>query len=284
MWQVSLRRLNMVLFFVCLFCSTFLLIGECVWATFTSFYLDPYLSFPLRIDALCFQARCRKRRLYMVLVFCVYFIVHFFWLVNACFCCVSFSFFSIPSQQIGSVKHLRNDLFCVEWDIKPQLSHANLEKWLTRTMCDDNRADVDQAVSMFSQLQQVDPYRLDNMDTYSNLLYVKVCYRQRKCAENYNIILLLLLHPLPSVPLRCWLGGRKGIRPVKNLSGGVLAWSSVWSEVQTCIWPSWCHCHSLSLASVKSRLVLPYWYQLTWVVRDKEPLKGARVCVCTTPV
>ena len=28
------------------------------------------------------------------------------------------------------------------------------------------------------------------------------------------------------------------------------------------------HCHSLSLASVKSRLVLPFWYQLTWVVPD----------------
>jgi len=40
----------------------------------------------------------------------------------------------------------------------------------------------------------------------------------------------------------------------------------VWSNVQTCIWPSWCHCHSLSLASVKSRLVLPFWYWLTWVV------------------
>jgi len=25
---------------------------------------------------------------------------------------------------------------------------------------------------------------------------------------------------------------------VKNLSGGVLTWLSVWSEVQTCIWPS----------------------------------------------
>jgi len=36
----------------------------------------------------------------------------------------------------------------------------------------------------------------------------------------------------------------------------VLAWLSVCSEVQTCIWPSWCHCHALSLASVKSRLVL----------------------------
>jgi len=34
------------------------------------------------------------------------------------------------------------------------------------------------------------------------------------------------------------VGGRKGIRPVKKLSGGVLAWLSVWSEVQTCICPS----------------------------------------------
>ena len=43
------------------------------------------------------------------------------------------------------------------------------------------------------------------------------------------------------------------------------------------LWPSWCHCHSLSLASVKSRLVLPFWYRLTWVVPDKGPLN---VCVC----
>jgi len=41
---------------------------------------------------------------------------------------------------------------------------------------------------------------------------------------------------MPSVLWRCWLGGRKGIWPVKNLSGGVLAWLSVCSEVQTCIW------------------------------------------------
>ena len=79
---------------------------------------------------------------------------------------------------------------------------------------------------------------------------------------------------LPSVLWHCWLGGRKGIRPVKKLSGGMLAWLSVWSEVQTCIWPSWCHCHSLSLASVKSRLVLPFWYRLTRVVLENGPLNG----------
>jgi len=46
------------------------------------------------------------------------------------------------------------------------------------------------------------------------------------------------------------------------------------------IWPSLCHCHSLSLASVESRLVLPFWYRLTQVVLDKGSLNGsARVCV-----
>jgi len=29
------------------------------------------------------------------------------------------------------------------------------------------------------------------------------------------------------------LGSRKGIRPVKKMSGGVLAWLSVWNEVHT---------------------------------------------------
>jgi len=49
----------------------------------------------------------------------------------------------------------------------------------------------------------------------------------------------------------------------------------------TCLSPSWCHCHSLSLAPVKSRLVLPFWYRLTRGDPDKGPLK---VCVCVTQV
>jgi len=40
------------------------------------------------------------------------------------------------------------------------------------------------------------------------------------------------------------VGRQEGHRACKILSGGVLAWLSVWSEVQTCMWPSWCHCHS----------------------------------------
>ena len=65
-------------------------------------------------------------------------------------------------------------------------------------------------------------------------------------------------------------------------SSGVLAWLSVWSEVQTCIWPSGCHCHSLSLASVKSRLVFPFWHRLTWVVPEKGRYTGVVVVVSWT--
>ena len=66
----------------------------------------------------------------------------------------------------------------------------------------------------------------------------------------------------------------------KTLSGGVLAWLSVWSEVQICIWSRRCHCHSLSFASVKSRLILLFLYRLTRAVLDKGPLNRYCCCCC----
>jgi len=53
------------------------------------------------------------------------------------------------------------------------------------------------------------------------------------------------------------MGGKKGIQPAKKLSSGMLAWLSVWGEVQICTWPSRCHCHSISLAPVN-----PDWFYL----------------------
>jgi len=44
-------------------------------------------------------------------------------------------------------------------------------------------------------------------------------------------------------------------RPVKKVSGRVLVWLSVWGEMRILIWPSWCHCYSLSLAPV-----IPDWF------------------------
>ncbi len=35
-------------------------------------------------------------------------------------------------------------------------------------------SEVDAAIDQFEKLQDLDPYRLENMDTFSNLLYVKV--------------------------------------------------------------------------------------------------------------
>jgi len=39
--------------------------------------------------------------------------------MRVCFCCVCFHFL-VLSQEIGREERLRNDLFCVGWDVKPQ--------------------------------------------------------------------------------------------------------------------------------------------------------------------
>ena len=87
---------------------------------------------------------------------------------------------------------------------------------------------------------------------------------QTLCGHNTHITRCLKKHNTFCFSVWCFsafsaltllVGWQKGHPACKKLSGEVLAWLSVWSEVQTCIWPSWCHCHSLSLAPVKSRLV-----------------------------
>ena len=95
------------------------------------------------------------------------------------------------------------------------------------------------------------------------------------------VILKYVSHIIAFSALTLLVRQQEGHPACEKVSGGVLVWLSVWSEVHTCIWPSWCHCHSLSLASVKSRLVSPFWYRLTRVVPDKGPLNVCVfVCVC----
>ena len=129
------------------------------------------------------------------------------------------------------------------------------------------------------------------MDWHSRLLATflflhstcqKYVYTQLYIKRSQNLFLLVTKTRKPSLEatlitlymyqysaLTLLVGWQEGHPACKKQSGGVLLWLSVCSKVQTCIWPSWCHCHSLSLASVKSRLVLPFWYWLTWVVPDK---------------
>jgi len=53
------------------------------------------------------------------------------------------------------------------------------------------------------------------------------------------------------------VGRQERLLTCKKLSGGMLAWLFVWVKLQICIWPSWCHCHSLFLAAVN-----PDWFYL----------------------
>jgi len=102
------------------------------------------------------------------------------------------------------------------------------------------------------------------------------------CYDTFNISSAMVLYASASQTfnaLTLLVGQQEGHPACKKLSGWVLEWLSVWSEVQTCMWPSGFHCHSLSLALVKSRLVFPFWCWLTWVVLDNGPLNG---CVCFT--
>ena len=67
------------------------------------------------------------------------------------------------------------------------------------------------------------------------------------------------------------VGWQEGHPACKKQSGGVLAWLSVWGGVQTCIWPSWCHCHSLSLAPVN-----PDWFYLSGIGLPRLSWKRGR--------
>ena len=60
-----------------------------------------------------------------------------------------------------------------------------------------------------------------------------------KCNIMSSLILLYISHILLAFSaLMLLVGWQEGHPACKKLSGGVLAWLSVWSDVQTCIWPS----------------------------------------------
>ena len=97
-------------------------------------------------------------------------------------------------------------------------------------------------------------WKAEKLQNTTYLIHIEH-YRQK-----ISFFTLIILPPvlLPSLLWRCWLGSRKGIQPVKKFSGGMLAWLCVWVKVQICIWPRWCHCHSLYLAPVNPhRVYLP---------------------------
>jgi len=144
-------------------------------------------------------------------------------------------------------------------------------------------------------------YRWGMWSTANQHVYLSASIPESRCANFTKFLMHYFVWPNAFSALKLLVGWQEGHPACKKLSGGVLARLFVWSDVQICIWPSWCHCHSLSLASVKSRLVFPFlvpahlgssrkravkWVcdcvcvcRLTWVVPDKGPLNGCVFCV-----
>ena len=90
------------------------------------------------------------------------------------------------------------------------------------------------------------------------LILVIVFMKSAKICNHFYFIWIENVN-LPSVLWYCWLDGRKGIRPVKNWE--VRCWRGYLSgaRCRLAYGPADATATHLSLAPVKSRLVLPFW-------------------------
>jgi len=66
------------------------------------------------------------------------------------------------------------------------------------------------------------------------VLYVFTCLKESHATFNWQLI----LQQVAFSALTLLVGRQEGHPACKNLHGGALAWLSVCTEVQTCIWPS----------------------------------------------
>jgi len=85
------------------------------------------------------------------------------------------------------------------------------------------------------------------------------------------------IHHMPSVLWRCWLGGRKGIWPVKILSGGVLAWLSVWSKVCVCVCVRVCVCVCVCVCACAC---VHSWHRCGLLLHVTRILQSVCLCAC----
>ena len=98
---------------------SFLLLSYLFNSVFIYFLTYLSTSTPHRIHSFRFQAAGHSWWPNLSLVCCVLILsLYVLSQTQVCFCCVCFRF-SVLSQQIGWEERLRNDLFCVGWDVKP---------------------------------------------------------------------------------------------------------------------------------------------------------------------
>ena len=71
------------------------------------------------------------------------------------------------------------------------------------------------------------------------VLFKKASYYMEQFMLVFAVFIWHMLYVIYSFSaLMLLVGQQEGHLACKKLSGGVLVWLSVWSEVQTCFWPS----------------------------------------------
>ena len=93
---------------------------------------------------------------------------------------------------------------------------------------------------------------------------------QKPCVWTFLRHSIALLNAFSALTLLVgWQEGHPACKKTEWWCAGVVICLERGADLHTA---SCYHCHSPSLASVKSRLVLPFWYRPTQVVPDKGPL------------
>jgi len=103
------------------------------------------------------------------------------------------------------------------------------------------------------------------------------------------ICISLWLQSLLFSALTLLVGWQEEHLACKKLSTAVLAWLSVWNEVQMiCTWSSWCHWHPIISCFIKIHNGLPFWCPVNRGgyagCLEKRPLNGMSVFDCTNCV
>ena len=139
------------------------------------------------------------------------------------------------------------------------------------------------------------PQNIDIKTMTKNLTYIHIFFKETRFSScpltfliqfvhhgQYNFMLVTSKVPSVLLLLTLLVGQQEGHPACKKTE----RWGA---GVDICLergadlhMPSWCHCYSLSLASVKSRLVLPFWYRPTQVVLEKGQLNRCE-CVLLPP-
>ena len=148
--------------------------------------------------------------------------------------------------------------------------HKNAEKQLT----DGNKTTRDNKLRPSAQQHGSSwPVGQKFMNSYVNVYNI----------IEYNVLIL------PSVLWCCWFGGRKGILwwgvgVVICLERVADLYIAKLMPLPLTVYNVWLFLNVLLLSlftgSVKSRLVLPFWYRLTYVVMEKGPLNMCMRALC----